>query len=104
MTIEKTLERWSRTARTRAVALAGLATLAALQILVVWVRARAEVRVADAAAAQETLDDAAASLSENGSLRDLRAKDVSRFKNELSKLTQSRRALFEGGLQIQEEY
>ncbi len=104
MNIDKTLERCARPARAAWVAAAGLGVILALQTAIVWVRARAERRLADAASAEEALDDASMALSENASLLDLRAKDLSRFKNDLSKLTRSRRALYEGGLQIQEEF
>jgi hypothetical protein len=102
--VERLLERASRAAKARYVALCGLAALAVLQALVSWVRARVELQAPDVAAARAALEDSSRALSENAALRDLRAKDVARFKADLSKLTQSRRALFEGGLQVQEEY
>jgi hypothetical protein len=50
-----------------------------------------------------TLEESSEALSENQGLRDERLRDVAKFKDELGKLTQSRRSLYEGGLQLQEE-
>lgn len=102
--IEKTLERWSRPARWRGVAAAGAAALLGMHALAVWVRSRALERQADAAAVAAALEEGEAAVGENASLRELRAKDLARFKADLSRLAQSRRALYEGGLRIQEEY
>ncbi|MBI5629520.1 MAG: hypothetical protein HY921_01410 [Elusimicrobia bacterium] len=59
-----------------------------------------EERLSDVEARGERLSRIA---EEAGAAQSLKARDLSAFKDDLSKLTQSRRSLYEGGLQLQEE-
>lgn len=65
-------------------------------------RAALEAR-AQRAALSAALSESSDALTENRSLRDERAKELARFKGELGGLTRSRSALYEAGLELQEE-
>ncbi len=95
--------RLSQKARPALVVAAGALVLAGLQAARLTARrhaleARAEIRRLD-----ERLQDAREALDENQSAAETRARELSRFKTQVARLTVSRRALFEGGLEIEEE-
>ncbi|MBI4376854.1 MAG: L,D-transpeptidase [Elusimicrobia bacterium] len=77
--------------------------LLALNIARVALRARAWQGEAAVKALSAMVEESAQGLAVNQSLRDLKAKDLSRFKVNLSTLTSSRREIYEGGLQLQSE-
>ncbi|MBI3553417.1 MAG: L,D-transpeptidase [Elusimicrobia bacterium] len=68
-----------------------------------FLRERAWARRAELSALKDRLDTSNEALSDAASFRDMKVRDLARLKVELSKLTTARRALYEGGLQLQEE-
>ena len=103
MTSETALRALTQKAKPAVVLAAGLAVLFGMN----QARTRLREEEAAAAAAQArlgpALDDALQEASEAGSLSELKARDLARFKAGLSKLTQSRRTIYEAGLQLQED-
>lgn len=97
------LRRLSRPARPQLVLLAGLVILLGLNAARVSLRRRAQDRAAAIASLEAIAEEAAQNLADLSSLRELRRRDLERFKKDLGRLTQSRRSLYEGGLQLQEE-
>lgn len=96
-------ERAAQRARGRWLLAWGLLALAGLHWARVWVRdaaLEAEMRVERLAPA---LDEARETVAFNASLRDERQRDLSVFQGQLEGITQSRRALYEGGLALQNE-
>lgn len=63
----------------------------------------AAAQLAQARALKPAREAAARDAAEHASFRDLKLRDVAALKKNLPSLTQSRRALFEAGLQLQEE-
>lgn len=97
------LRRLSRPARPELALLAGLVALIALNGARLVLRGRALDAQAELASLEAVSEEARQNLADLSSLRDLRRRDLERFKNTLGGLTKSRRALYEGGLQLQEE-
>lgn len=101
--LQKLAERGAQRAKGRWLFLA-----AAVSIGIGWA-ARNAVRTAalraeDAAArSAASLDEAREALSMNAALRDERVSQLSTFQRNLAGITQSRRAIYEGGLQLQNE-
>ena len=101
------LEAWLRRVSQRAGPLALSAAGAA--ILLAMNQARADLKAAALSGRSElewldaALDESDEAYTESLSMRDLKARDVERFKKGLSRLAQSRRSIYEGGLQLQEE-
>lgn len=82
---------------------AGAAILLVLNAQRIALRQAVEPTRAGLETLRERLEESTQILNENTSLRDLRGKDILRFKSDLPLLAQSRRAIYEGGLQLQEE-
>lgn len=101
--MEARVQRLSRKAPPFLVLAAGAAVLALLHVQTSVLRRTTLERRAQLTALGDALAQSADSLGDASSLRDMKVKDLGRLKGELSKLARSRRALYEGGLQLQEE-
>ena len=97
------LESLSRQATPAVLVAAALGTLWLANAARTALKGRALEAAAEAAALETAVEDASEALSDEASLRDMKARDLERFKEGLPKLAASRRALYEGGLQLQEE-
>lgn len=86
-----------------AVAAAGLVLLLAMQTIHGWLGRQVLEAQRQIEVVQEAADDAAIELEQALSLRDLKQQDLDRFKAGLPGAAQSRRALYEAGLALQEE-
>lgn len=103
MNLETLADRAGRRAPRLWTAAAAVLVLVGLNVVRLRLRAAALARQAEDARLSSTLDDSTEALDENQSLRDERLRDVAKFKAGLAGLTKSRRALYEGGLELQEE-
>ncbi|HVA66264.1 MAG TPA: L,D-transpeptidase [Elusimicrobiota bacterium] len=83
--------------------LAALILLAALNALRVKLKSAALASRRQAAALAQNLDGAQDALADVESLRDLKKDELSRAKRVILSLTRSRQALYESGLELQEE-
>ena len=83
-----------------AAALAMLLGMNALRLRLAEAARRSE---AEAAALELRLAEAEEALGATASLAEMKSKDLALFRSALSRLTESRRALYEGGLALQEE-
>jgi hypothetical protein len=93
----------TRRATPRAVAACGLAVLALAHMGRQSLSARADLAEAAAESAAALADESEAVLSEQAAARDSRLTELERFKRGLPQLAESRRRVYEGGLQLQEE-
>jgi hypothetical protein len=81
----------------------GLLVLMGCWMLESWLTARARLTAGDQEAAAVALNDLQQEVSERQALRDLVTRDLNRAKQNAASLSRSRRALFEGGLALNEE-
>jgi hypothetical protein len=101
--LEKWLTKAAETARPAALAAFGLPVLLLLHLANVSVGRRAEAARRSLEALTEEAEEADSALSDAVALRDEKLQAVSTFKAGLPKLAESRRHIYEGGLQLQEE-
>lgn len=101
--LEKALDRAASRARPAAIAAFGAAVLLLLHAANVAVGARADAAKKALEAYSEEAEETESALSDATAMRDERRSAVGVFKAGLPKLAQSRRQLYEGGLQLQEE-
>jgi hypothetical protein len=101
--LDKWVTRGAKKAHPVAVCAAGVLVLVAMNMGRQRLREQVVERRAALALLSPRLESTADALAEASSYRDMKLKDLERFRAELSKLADSRRALFEGGLQLQEE-
>jgi hypothetical protein len=103
MTFEETLDFLARHARPAAVAGCAVAILVLAHVGRVAAGRRAEAARASLDALSEGADESAAALAEVVATRDQKLAQLAAFKSGLPKLAESRRQIYEGGLQLQEE-
>lgn len=103
MTLDSFARLLSRRAHPAGLLAAGLAVLLAMELSRTRLRDRAYEARAELAALGEILEEARQAAGENQSLRDLKGRDLAVFKAGLPRLAQSRRTVYEGGIQLQEE-
>ncbi len=101
--LDSLVQKVSRKSHPVAVFAAGALVLVLMNVARVQLRRRELERQAELSSLAEVLEQSSESLGDATSLRDMKLRDLERFKTELSKLTNSRRALYEGGIQLQEE-
>jgi flagellar motility protein MotE (MotC chaperone) len=101
--IETLLQKASKKAHPVFVFAAGALVLVAMNAGREHLRDAALARRAELAAVAERIEPSADALSETASFRDMKLRDLDRFRAELSKLANARRALYEGGLELQED-
>ena len=101
--VERLAARLSRTARPAVVLAAGLLALAGADVGRRALRRQALALKAEVANLDERVDEAEQAREENESSRETRAKELERFKAQIAKLTQTRRATYELGLETQED-
>jgi hypothetical protein len=101
--LDKWAQRGAKKAHPVAVFAAGALVLVAMNAGRQRLREQVLERRAALALLAPRLESTADALAEASSYRDMKLKDLERFRAELSKLADARRALFEGGLQLQEE-
>ncbi|OGR84467.1 MAG: hypothetical protein A3J74_00540 [Elusimicrobia bacterium RIFCSPHIGHO2_02_FULL_57_9] len=93
----------SQTARPELIVTAGAVILLVLNAQRIVLRKAVQPAQTELEILLERREESTLIVGENIALRELKSRDISRFKSDLSLLTQSRRALYEGGLQLQEE-
>jgi hypothetical protein len=81
----------------------GAAILGSLSAGRALLELNAALRRADVRRLDQAVDDASYALGQSAALEELKRKDIQDFKAVLAKLTASHRALYEAGLQLQEE-
>lgn len=101
--LDDVVQKISKRSHPAAVFTAGVLVLAVMNVARVRLREKTLERQKELSALAEVTEDSVDSLNDAASLREMKLRDLERFKTELAKLTKSRRALYEGGLQLQEE-
>lgn len=101
--IEKIAERCASLVRGRWLLLAGLAVLGLGHQARTWMRAKAVEAELRTARLAPVVEEAREALAIHTALRDERESDLGVFKRQLEGITTSRRALYEGGLALQNE-
>jgi hypothetical protein len=101
--LDKTVQTASKKASPVYVCAAGVLILVGMNAARERLRDRAQAAAAELSSVRERLEPSSEALSEAASMRDLKRKDLERFRGELAKLTNARRELFEAGLGMQEE-
>lgn len=103
MTLEEMLDRLSRRARPGVLAFCGLAVLGTMHVgRRILARSATEARHPLSELSRRA-EESAGALSEAAVLRDEKLRALAAFKVGLPKLTEARRQVYEGGLQLQEE-
>lgn len=95
--LDAVIQKISRKSHPVAVFAAGALVLAAMNVARVRLREKTLERQAELSELAEATDESSDSFNDASSLREMKLRDLERFKTELAKLTKSRRALFEGG-------
>ena len=103
MKLENLIQRLSRKAKPEVLAAAALAAIVGMDAGRLRLAEETARRAADIGRLDQALDDASDALGEAIVLRDLKDKDLRTLKSSLMRVTRSRRALYESGLQLQED-
>lgn len=103
MSLSSTSEALARRVEPLVLAACGLAILALAQWGRLAVERRASAAETALVAAAEEADEVSSVLAEVSSARDVKERELEAFKRGLPQLAESRRKVYEGGLQLQEE-
>jgi hypothetical protein len=103
MSIRFWIRRFSKTAHPGVVLATGAALCVFAYGVRAWVHQALLERLIDDNGIQAGQQSLAEELAEYRALRDLKARDIRQFKDGLSKLTESKRAIYEAGLFLQED-